>query len=103
MIKFGYDAVTLLGVVVGCAAGVHTLRSGMRDGALPIEQQIILDLVGPPIITAFWLLFSRGWVGLLGTSGGTTVRGWIKSGTWILLIVLYIVAFSITAYGYFTP
>lgn len=73
----------------------------MRSGALPIGQQIILDLVGPPIMTALWLLFSRGWVGLMGTGESSTVRGWMKSGTWILLIVMYVVAFSITAYGYF--
>jgi len=74
----------------------------MRNGALPLSQQIVLDLICPPIITAVWLHLSRGWAGAMGTTEKSTVRGWIKSGKWILLIVLYVVAFSITAYGYFT-
>jgi hypothetical protein len=74
----------------------------MRAGALPTGQQILIDLSGPPIMTGLWLLFSRGWVGLMGTSESTTVRGWMKSGKWILLAALYAVAFSITAFGYFT-
>ena len=73
----------------------------MKNGALPIGQQIIIDLIGPPIMTALWLLFSRVWIGMMGTSESTTVRSWTKSGTWILLGVLYVVVFSITAYGYF--
>jgi hypothetical protein len=73
----------------------------VRSGALPISQQIMLDLLGPPIMTALWLLFSRGWLGLMGTSESETVRGWTQSGTWIILILLYVIGFSVTAYGYF--
>jgi hypothetical protein len=74
----------------------------MRTGALPLGQQLLLDIFAPPVITAAWWLLSRGWISFLVTTDSRAVRGWAKSGLLIVLIGAYIVMFGITAYGYFS-
>ena len=64
-------------------------------------HDLILFVLIPPIGTFAWLLFSRGWTGSLGTSDNTTVKGWTKSGFWIVLALLYIVCFAMMIYKYF--
>ncbi len=73
----------------------------IRPGASPIGQQIVLDLVAPPLLTGLWWLLSRAWSGLLGTTNSGVVRGWQQSGTWIILVVCYFLMFGMTLYGYF--
>ena len=72
----------------------------IRPGASPIGQQIALDLIAPPLLTALWWLLSRGWSELLGTTGSQAVKGWQHSGTWIVLVVCYVLMFGMTIYGY---
>lgn len=71
-------------------------------GALPMIQQIGLDLIAPPILVALWWLMSRGWA-VIAQGGRPSARTkvWINKGTWLLLAILYCLAFGITAYAYF--
>jgi hypothetical protein len=67
--------------------------------ALPIGQQILLDVVAPPILTALWWLFSRGWAYVI--QGGTVsvrTKGRQGKGVWIVLGALYLIMFGATAY-----
>ena len=73
----------------------------MHQGALPISQQIILDLVVPPAVTGMWWLLAGGWSGVLGTGNSEVVKSWRKPALWTVLIVCYVVAFGVTIYGYF--
>jgi hypothetical protein len=73
----------------------------IRTGALPLGQQIALDLFAPPLITAVWWLLSGGWSGLLGTTESEVVKGWRKPAVWTVLIVCYVLMFGTTAYAYF--
>jgi hypothetical protein len=72
----------------------------VRDGALPLGQQIALDLVAPPIVTAIWWLLARGWTHLLGTTDWA--QGWRRRATLAVLIGAYFIMISVTIYGYFT-
>ncbi len=64
-------------------------------------HDLILFAVIPPIGTFAWLLFSRGWTGILGTSDNATVKGWTNAGFWIVLVLLYIVCLAMLFYKYF--
>ena len=68
-------------------------------------QELISDLMWfvlvPPAGAFCWLLFSRGWTNLLGTTDSTVVRGWTKSGFWIVLIILYAMSIGLFVYAYF--
>jgi hypothetical protein len=44
---------------------------------------------------------SGGLAGSLGTSDSDAVRGWTKSGFWILLSLLYAVGVAFLVYKYF--
>jgi hypothetical protein len=67
---------------------------------LPFSEQIMLDLVVPPVGAAIWWLMARGWAGAVQgntLSQRTKVRQ--KWEFWILLFVAYLLMFGITAYG----
>ena len=66
-----------------------------------IFTDLLWVLLVPPIGTFAWLLFSRGWTGLLGTTDNETVRGWTKSGFWVVLSILYAVGIAFFIYKYF--
>jgi hypothetical protein len=72
-----------------------------RPDALPLIQQIVLDLLAPPAITFIWWLLSRGKAYQLGENSNPAVQGWLSDGWKYLLAILYLVAISITIYGYF--
>ena len=72
----------------------------VRTGALPVSEQILLDLFAPPIISVTWLVLSKGWSGFLGTTTSVAVKGWTKSGFWFLLVGCYLLMFGITAYAH---
>lgn len=74
----------------------------IHEGALPIGQQIALDFIVPPIVTGIWWLLSNGWSAILGTTNSQAVKSWRRPAILIVLIVCYVVAFGVTAYGYFS-
>jgi hypothetical protein len=83
-----------------------------RPNALPNGQQLLLDLIAPPAITLVWRAVSKARAhqsfltkdGLrqLDEDENITVQGWIEDGWKYLLAICYILAFSMTAYAYFT-
>lgn len=75
----------------------------MRPGALPIDEQILLDLIVPPVGSALWLMMSRGWASTV--QGGTIserTKKRQKAEFWIILSAVYLLMFGITIYGWLT-
>ena len=66
-----------------------------------VVSDLLWVLLVPPIVTFVWLLLSRGWTGLLETSDNDTVKGWTKSGFWIVLSLSYAVCIALFIYAYF--
>jgi hypothetical protein len=75
----------------------------MRAGALPISEQILLDVFVPPIGAAVWWLMSRGLAGALqGGKTSATTKTRQKWEFWIILALAYLLMFGITIYGQFS-
>ncbi len=70
----------------------------MRPGALPLYEQILYDIFIPPAGTIVCWLMCKGLAIQLGTSNSEVVRGWTRSGFWIVLCAAYTLMFSITIY-----
>jgi len=64
-------------------------------------SDLIWGLLIPPGITFVWFLMSRGLATALGTSDSSNVKGWTKSGFWLLLAALYVVCLAMFIYKYF--
>lgn len=73
----------------------------IRPNALPITQQILLDVFAPPAITLIGWLLSKGKAYQLGTASNPAVQGSMEDGWKYLLGALYVVVVSITLYAYF--
>jgi len=74
----------------------------MRPGALPISEQILLDLFLPPVGTMVWWFMSRGWAGAVqGGRPTETTKLRQKREFWVILIAAYLLMYAITAYGWF--
>ena len=74
----------------------------MMRTPLPLGQQILLDIIVPPIGTCVWWVMSRGWASAiqLGKVSDTTKKRQ-KSEFWIVLVIAYLVMCGITIYGLF--
>jgi hypothetical protein len=72
----------------------------MRDTSNLISD-VVWVAIGAPIISFIWLLLSRGWTGLLGTSESSVIKEWTKSGFWIVLCLSYTVGIVMLLYAYF--
>jgi len=70
--------------------------------ALPMGQQIALDLFGPPVLTGLWWLMSRGWANI-AQGGNPTERSkvWMNKGAWVLLAIIYCLMIGTTLYAHF--
>lgn len=73
----------------------------MRPGALPLYQQILLDVFAPPFVLGIWWLLSRNLQSALGTTNDPVVQGWTAPMAKFLLVAMYVICFGITAYAYF--
>jgi hypothetical protein len=70
-------------------------------GALPVWQQILLDLFVPPIGAVVWWLCSRGWaLTIQGSAVSEQTRKREKRGAIILLAIAYLLMFGITIYAW---
>jgi len=75
----------------------------IHEGALPISQQILLDIFVPPVGTLVWWLMSRVWAtAVQGGEVSETTRKRQKKIALALLILVYVLMFSITIYGRLT-
>jgi hypothetical protein len=65
-------------------------------------QQILIILIGPPVMAALWWLGSRGFGGVVqGGSVSERTKSRQKKGFWILLAALYALGFAIMVYSRF--
>jgi hypothetical protein len=71
----------------------------MSNQALPIYQQIILDISAPPVLAAIWWFQSRGSANII-QGGEPSERTKLRQsrGFWIVLGALYLLMFGATAY-----
>ena len=76
---------------------------GVKPGALPLAQQIILDLVFPPVGATIWWLISTGWAMLMqGGRISERTKVWRRNLFWILLVGAYALMFGVTLYTHLT-
>lgn len=75
----------------------------IRPGALPLSQQIVLDLLLPPVAAALWWVVSTGWA-RLAQGGRISEKTKIvrRKMFWILLAGAYALMFGITIYASLT-
>lgn len=74
----------------------------MNQGGIPFYQQILLDIVAPPIGAIIWMILSRGWAGVVqmgNVSKMTKDRQRVEF--WVVLFALYVIMFGITLYHHF--
>jgi hypothetical protein len=71
---------------------------------MPFVQQILLDLVAPPILTCIWWLFSRGWAGAVqGGKISDRTKSRQRIRFWIVLAIIYVAMFGTTIYYRLRP
>jgi hypothetical protein len=73
----------------------------LRPGALPLWQQIMYDIVLPPVGTGMCWFMSRGLSSTLGTPLSPGIKRFTRWLMWFVLIAAYLIMFSITLYAYF--
>jgi len=75
----------------------------IRHVAAPLSEQILYDIILPPVGAAIWWLMSRGWAGSVqGGSVSDTTKQRQKTEFIVILIATYVLMFSITIYGCMT-
>jgi len=75
----------------------------MRPGALPMFDQVLLDLFVPPVGSCVWWLMSRGWAtSVQGDAVSDDTKKRQRTEFWAVLCVAYFIMISITVYGYFS-
>jgi len=75
----------------------------MRVGALPISQQLLLDLIVPPAGAGVWWLMARGWAqAVQGGSASEETKARQRVEFWAVLGLAYLVMFGFTLYGWLT-
>jgi hypothetical protein len=72
----------------------------MCPDAAPVWEQILISVVGPPVIATLWRFRARGWARTVqgGTVSVKTERRQ-KTEFWILLIVLYAIMIGVFMYS----
>ena len=74
----------------------------IRSGSLPLFEQVLIDLIGPPVGAAIWWFLSRSWaLTVQGASISKLTRRRQMRGFWLVLSMSYLLMISITIYGYF--
>ena len=72
-----------------------------RSGAAPLGEQVLILVIGPPVMACLVWLLSRGWA--------STVQGGLPSERtkrrqkvqfWVVLVVLYIMALGVFLYAW---
>jgi len=75
----------------------------MRPGALSTSQLVLLDLLAPPIIAGAWWLMSGGLAGVIqGGSISAETKARQAREFWVLLILIYLMAFGVSIYAWLT-
>jgi hypothetical protein len=72
----------------------------MRTSALPLGEQLIIFLIGPPVMAVLWWLASRGF-GTVAQGGEVSDRTKRRQRVefWLLLLLMYLLGFGIFIYA----
>jgi len=77
--------------------------NAMHQGALPLSDQLLFDVLIPPAGTVVWWLMSRAWASAVqGGKVSETTRKRQRKEAIVLLLAAYILMFSVTIYARFT-
>jgi hypothetical protein len=76
-------------------------REPMRPGMLPIQQQILVDLIAPPVGALLWRFMTRGWAGARAVDASEETRRRNSNEFWMVLILGYVLMFGISLYLWF--
>jgi hypothetical protein len=74
----------------------------MRPGSLPIQQQILVDLIAPPVGAFLWRLMTVGRAGAPVEEAGEGARRSKSSEFWVVLLLGYVLMFGISLFTWFT-
>ena len=73
----------------------------MKPGAAPLWEQLVILVLGPPIMTALWWLGSRGCaLTIQGGSVSERTRKRQRIELYLVLAVLYLIGFSMALYAW---
>ena len=76
----------------------------MNGSSTPLWEQLVIVILGPPIMACAWRVLSRGW--------GRAVQGGVisektkrrqKIEFWVLLIAMYVMSLGMTFYAVYKP
>ena len=73
----------------------------MRPGGLSIQQQIVVDLIAPPIGAFLWRLIAGAGIGARANDASAETRRRKSSEFWVVLILGYFLMFGISLYTWF--
>ncbi|HTW60772.1 MAG TPA: hypothetical protein VMD55_03130 [Terracidiphilus sp.] len=73
----------------------------MRPGALPIQQQILVDLIAPPVGALLWRFVAGGWAEARARDGSEETRRRRSNEFWVILILGYFLMFGISLFTWF--
>ena len=69
---------------------------------MSLTQQLLLDLVVPPILTCLWWLLSRGTsTAFEGTQVSEGTKKIQNKGMFVILAITYVTMFGVTIYSNF--
>jgi len=75
----------------------------MRPGAGSLEGQLVVGILGPPIMASLVWMMSRGWAHTVqGDLVSDETKRRQKTEFWIVLGVMYFLVFAITIYDWLT-
>lgn len=75
----------------------------MHEGALPLFQQVLLDVFVPPAGTLVWWLMSRALASAVqGGAASDATRKRQRKSALVLLLAAYVLMFGITIYARLT-
>jgi hypothetical protein len=76
----------------------------MRPGAAPLEEQLAVGVLGPPIVATLWWLASRGLALVIqGGSISEKTQRRQKKEFRVLLVTMYVLAIGVILYAALTP
>jgi hypothetical protein len=73
----------------------------MRPGTLPIPQQILVDLIAPPVGAFLWRLMTAGRAGAPVDEASEAARRRNSNEFWVVLLLGYALMFGISLYTWF--
>lgn len=73
----------------------------MNSSQTPLWEQVIIVLLGPPVMASAWWVLSRGWAKTVqGGTASEKTRHRQKIEFWGLMIVMYVVTLGMTLYAW---